>query len=266
MIAFLKKVLIIAVLVYVILIVALFFMQRKFMYPAPTDHPRLASTSLDSMNEIEFRIDDFSGSLSWWHPPEEGEAVVMFFHGNGSSVYDGRFIYQHLIDEGFGVLGAEYPGYPFSHGKPTQDSLMNAALAQYDFIAEQGVSSDRIYLYGTSLGAGVAAQLASQRDVGKLVMEAPFNSMMDMVRMRMPLFAIPPLIRDKYYSDAALKDVSVPMLWIHGTDDRVIPIVQGRKLYDGYEGPKERLIIAGGGHNNLWISGGREAITSYLNH
>lgn len=264
MIAFLKKLLIVSVLVYAILMVVLFFMQRKFMYPAPADHPKLASTTLTMMEEVEIKSIDGYTVTAWWHPPEDGEAVVMFFHGNGSSVYDGRFIYQYLIAEGFGVLGAEYPGYPFATGSPSQRGLVNAALAQYDFVKEQGVLADNIYLYGTSLGAAISAQLASQRGVGKIVMEAPFNSMMDMVRLRMPLFAIPPMIRDKYYSDAALKDVAVPMLWIHGTKDQVIPITQGQKLYDGYQGPKESLIIQGGGHNNLWISGGQDAIAAFL--
>jgi len=250
---------------YIICLVGLFFLQRKFMYLPPADHPRLESTSLENMNEIEFRIDDFNGSLSWWHAPEEGEAVVIFFHGNGSTVYDGRFIYQHLIDEGFGVLGAEYPGYPYSEGKPTQKSLIDAALVQYDYVAAQGVPGERVYLYGTSLGAGVSAQLASQREVGKLVMEAPFNSMMDMVRLRMRIFAIPPLIRDKYESHKALEDLNVPMLWLHGTADPVIPMTEGQKLYDGYGGPKERLILNGVSHNNVWVSGGREAITAFLN-
>ncbi len=265
MFAFLKKALIIAVLVYVMLMVVLFFMQRKFMYPAPSEHPRLASTSLTMMEEVEIKTANDETVIAWWHPPEESEKVVMFFHGNGSSVYDGRFIYQHLIEQGFGVLGAEYPGYPFSSGSPSQKGLVSAAIGQYEFIAEQGISGEDIYLYGTSLGAGISAQLASQREIGKIVMEAPFNSMMDMVRMRMPLFAIPPFIRDKYYSDKALKDVSVPMLWIHGTADPVIPMKQGQKLYDGYQGPKRSLIINGGGHNNLWISGGREAIVEFLN-
>lgn len=264
MIAFLKKVLIVAVLVYVILVAALFFMQRKFMYPVPGEHPRLASTSLTMMQEVEIKSSDGETVIAWWHPPEDGEAVVMFFHGNGSSVYDGRFIYQHLIEQGFGVLGAEYPGYPFASGSPSQDGIVNAAMAHYDFIREQGVAGSEVYLYGTSLGAGVSAQLASQREVGKIVLEAPFNSMMDMVRMRMPLFAIPPMIRDKYYSDEALQNVSVPILWIHGTADRVVPIGQGQKLFDGYQGPKESLIIKDGGHNNLWISGGREAVTTFL--
>jgi len=264
MIKFIIKALVIIGTAYVLAAMALYFLQRSFMYPAPKGHPGLKSTSLSSLQEITLNTSDGHSIPIWWHPPEDGEKVVVFFHGNGSSVYDGRFIYQHFIEQGFGVLGAEYPGYPNASGKPTENGLINGALAQYDFISEQGVNPDDIYLYGTSLGAGVAAQLASRRKVGKIVMEAPFNSMMDMVRVSMPIFAVRPLVKDKYESHKALKNQTVPMLWVHGTLDRVIPLSQGQKLFDGYTGPKTKLIVPNGNHNDLWISGAREAITEFF--
>jgi len=261
---FLIKAVIVLSIAYLLVLATLFFLQRKFMYMPPNGHPGLAATSLTTMQEVELPVSDHISVPIWWHPPEEGEAVVLYFHGNGSSVYDGRFIYQHLIDQGFGILGAEYPGYPGASGQFSQAGLVDAALAQYDFVRSKGVGSEKIYLYGTSLGTGVAAQLSAHRDVSKIVMEAPFNSMLDMVKIRMRFFSFRPMIKDKYESDQALKDKSIPLLWLHGTHDRVIPISQGRKLYEGYSGPKQKHIIKGGTHNDIWISGGRETVTAFL--
>ena len=254
----------VAAVLYLLALLIIFMMQRQFMYFPPASHPGLSSTGLTEMVDVKIANVDGSELSSWWHPPEPGQAVVIFFHGNGSSIYGGRFIYQHLIAEDFGVLAAEYPGYPGSQGSPTERSLIAAAEAHYDFVTKQGVSPDQIYLYGTSLGAGVSVQLAARKPVGKIVIEAPFNSMLDMTRIRMPLFAYWPVVKDKYRSDQALKNLDVPILWVHGTSDRVIPIAQGQKLFDGYDGPKEQMIIGNGSHVNLWVSGGRERITDFL--
>ena len=110
----------------------------------------------------------------------------------------------------------------------------------------------------------MAAQLSTRRPISKLALSAPFNSMTDMARLNMPIFPFPALVRDKYESDKALEDLSIPILWLHGTHDRVVPISQGQKLYDGYSGPKDHLIIKGAYHSNIWISGGREAITDFI--
>jgi len=78
------------------------------------------------------------------------------------------------------------------------------------------------------------------------------------------VFAYPFMVEDKYRSHAALETQKVPMLWIHGTADQVIPFGQGQKLFDSYGGPKESLVIQGGNHSNLWISGGREKISEFF--
>ena len=138
------------------------------------------------------------------------------------------------------------------------------AVAHYDYLVTQGIKGDNIVFYGSSLGAGVAAQLAARRTTGGLILEAPFNSMLDMVRLRMPFAAYPFLIKDKYLSYEALDGQDIPMLWIHGTRDAVIPMSEGQKLFDGYVGPKDKLIIPGGQHHDLWFLGGREAIFEFL--
>ena len=70
--------------------------------------------------------------------------------------------------------------------------------------------------------------------------------------------------RDKFESHKALDDLDIPVLWIHGTNDGVVPISQGRKLYESYDGPKQSLIIPTGRHSDLWILGGRDRITEFL--
>ena len=119
--------------------------------------------------------------------------------------------------------------------------------------------SDIIY-YGTSLGSGVATQLALQHKPKLLILDAPFNSMTDMAQFRMPILPAKLLLKDKWASDKALRTLDVPLIWIHGGRDRVIPISQGQKLYDGYDGAKTALVIPESDHFLNWQSGGKDIV------
>jgi len=253
----------ILVLLYLIGMVVLFLIQRRFYYLPPTEFgtPVAPPPGMIQLVNTTALGDDV---MAYWAPPKESGDVVVYFHGNGSAViYDGP-IYRDLIGAGFGVLAAEYPGYPRSTGKPSEAGIIAPPAAHYDFLISQGVQPRNIHLYGSSLGAGVAAQLASRREIGSLILEAPFYSMVDMIKLRMPIYGFRSMVKDKYESFKALKTVDVPLLWLHGTADRVIPIAEGQRLYDEYDGPKSQFIIEGGNHQNVWISGGREQIIAFV--
>lgn len=264
MLKFIRWFLVLLILVYIIGGVIVFLKQRSFIYLPPEMHPGLSSTTLESMEELKLQTSLEDEIPAWWHPPETEESVIIYFHGNGSTVYDGRYKYQHFIAEGFGVLGMEYPGYSDATGSPSQKSLMAAAESGYEFLMDQGISSDRIIAYGRSLGAAVASQLAGQHKVDKIVLEVPFNSLKDMSAIAMPAYPYAFLVKDKFESDKALADLDVPLLIMYGTQDRVVPPSQSLKLFDSYSGPKEIFQVEGGTHNNIWISGGREKATAFL--
>jgi len=136
------------------------------------------------------------------------------------------------------------------------------ASQQYAALKARGVSN--IIFYGTSLGSGVAAQLALRHAPELLILDAPFNSMSDMARRHMPFLPTGLLLKDKWKSDQALAQMDVPLIWIHGTQDKIVEIAQGQKLYDGYSGPKSDHIITGANHINTWLNGGREIVLSAL--
>ncbi|MEP3655757.1 MAG: alpha/beta hydrolase [Litorimonas sp.] len=244
-----------AIIFYVALAALAFFVQRKILYFPPNFyHPPPAQ-----MTEIRTA----SGALGWYSPAENNRPTVMVFHGNASSIDSNMHIFRDLQSAGYGVWSVGYPGYPGMTGKPTQPNLVAAAIEQYEHLSKMGV--ENIIFYGTSLGAGVAVQLAVQHQPELLISDAPFNSVLDMAHRQMPLFPTAILVKDKWRSDKALKDLNVPLIWIHGTSDNVIPIAQGRKLFEDYAGPKSAHIIEGAGHNNTWLNGGREVVLTALN-
>ena len=259
----LKRIVLAALTLYLIAAAAMFMLQRQLLYFPPNHYLSPAAVGVE-MDEVKYTNDHVSVT-GWYAPPASPDGkVVMVFHGNGSAVYSNHDIFRDLMNEGYGVLSVGYPGYPGSEGKPSQDAMVVAAERQYEMILAGGVKAEDVIFYGTSLGSGVAAQLAAKHQPALLIMDAPFNSVLDMGRKQVPWLPVSLLMKDKFESDKALAGLDIPLIWIHGTADRIVPISQGQKLYEGYGGPKSAHIIEDGQHTNLWFLGGREIVLSSL--
>ena len=255
----LKRISLAALTLYIILAATVFMLQRKMLYFPPNLYLTPAAVGVPQMMEIR------EGAGGWYAPPVDTNGkVVMVFHGNGSAIYSNNDIFRDLMENGYGVFSVSYPGYPGSEEKPSQEGMVMAAKTQYEWILAQGIKPENIIFYGTSLGSGVAAQLTAKHQPSLLVMDAPFNSILDMGRKQVPWLPVSLLMKDKFQSDKALAGLKVPLIWIHGTADRIVPIAQGQKLYDGYEGPKSAHVIEGGQHTNLWFLGGRDIVLGAL--
>lgn len=246
---------------YLALVALVYVLQRNFLYFPPQIYLTPEAVGLSGFREVNIEGTDNREITAFWSPPATDEhKVVMFFHGNGSAVYSNHDIYRDLAAIGVGVLGVGYPGYPGSDGHPSQKEIEIAASLHRDFIIDQGIDAQRLVYFGTSLGSGIASQLAEQHPPALLILDAPFNSILDMGRRQMPFLPVKLLMKDKYRSDQALSGLNMPLIWIHGTVDKVVPLSQGQKLYDGYKGPKSAHIIEGGQHTNLWYLGGRNIV------
>jgi len=253
---------VIAISLYLIVLALLYVYQRRVMYFPPKVYLTPAAVGLEAL-ERDFTNGDrqgVQGVTAWWIPPQDNKPVIMFFHGNASAVYSNQDIYRDLSEAGFGVWGVGYVGYPSNvkSESPTQAAIIKQAEMQYDYVVkEAGILPDRIVFYGTSLGAAVAAQLAARR-------KPAMNSMTDMAGLHAPFIPVSLLMKDSYQSNLALGGLNVPLVWMHGTADGVVPFAQGKRLYEGYDGPKTAKVFEGGLHTNLWGLGGREFIISML--
>ena len=260
------KLIVLAALIIYGLIIAIFYgMQRKFIYFPPQLYLSPQAVGLPSFQEVVINSDDGDKLTAFWAPPKDNASkVVMFFHGNGSAVFSNHDIFRDLTNIGVGVLSVGYPGYPGSDGRPSQASTGRAARLHHDFLIKEGVTTDKLVYFGTSLGSGIAAQLAKQHPPSLLILDAPFNSLLDMGRKHTPFLPVKLLMKDQYRSDRVLTGLDIPLIWTHGTADNVVPISQGQKLFDSYRGPKQAHIIQDGQHTNLWGLGAREIIITAL--
>jgi len=180
-----------------------------------------------------------------------GKTVVAYFHGNGEDLADSIPVVSLLRTLGMGVLALEYPGYGLAGGRPSEDAVYAAAETALRWLrSDQGVEPARVVLLGWSLGSGVAAEMAKRQLGARLVLVAPFTSVVDMSRRMIP-FLPASIIRDRFDTASKAGSIGIPVLIIHGTEDGVVPFEMGRRLAAAF--PQASLVpVEGGEHNDLF--------------
>jgi len=192
--------------------------------------------------------------LHAWHiKSTAGAPLVLYFGGNAEEV-------SWLLDEiprrdtGAAWLLVDYRGYGSSEGKPSEAALTSDAVAWYDHFA---AANPRIVAFGRSLGSGVAVRLASQRRLERLILVAPFDSMVEVGRRHYPFLPVSWLLRHRFDSLALAPKIDAPLLCIVATHDEVIPAEHAKRLYQAWTGPKQWLELPAthnsiDGHPDYW--------------
>lgn len=195
----------------------------------------------------------------WWLPAEGAQLTVLFCHGNAGNISH-RLERARLMQAKLqaNVLLFDYRGYGRSTGSPDEEGTYRDARAAYLYLAEkQRIAAERLVLFGESLGAAVAVQLAIERPAKALVLESPFTSIPDMARAAYPFLPpVGPLIRTRYETIAKVSRLGIPLLVLHGDRDDIVPLRQGRRVFDTAPEPKRFFAIPGAGHNDTYFVGG----------
>ena len=222
------------------------------------------STVASYMREETIRTSDGLALTAWHAPAKPGQRTIVYVHGNAGTLGDRHERVQRYLERGFGMLLVGYRGYGGNPGAPTEAGLYEDARAHLDWLATQGVRPEELVLYGESLGAAVAIQMAMERKAAALVLEAPFASILLSARARYPLFALEWLIKDKFANIDKIDKINMPLFVIHGARDAVTPQRFGRMVYERAREPKSAFWPADAGHNDLVQFGMIEAVMRFL--
>jgi uncharacterized protein len=207
---------------------ALFFLQRWILFPAPVGEPR--QTRPPDVQSIW--LESPAGRTEAWYLPgseaPRPAPILVFAHGNAERIEDWPSAFEQVREWGIGVLLVEYPGYGRSPGSPSSATIQAACEAAFDWAAGQPfVDRSRIFLYGRSLGGGAMASLSLTRPAAALVLESTFTSTADFAARVL----LPPLfLRDRFDTLTAVQAFAGPILIVHGVQDPVIPVAHGERL------------------------------------
>jgi fermentation-respiration switch protein FrsA (DUF1100 family) len=262
--AILKWIVIVLAAIYLVGIAVLYFKQREMLFPIPPVG-RTAPTAAGFPQGQEDVLTSADGEkvIIWHVPPKPGRPVVLFFPGNGDFLAGRVSRFRAITSDGTGLVALSYRGYAGSTGSPSEVGLLRDAAAAYAFTTAR-YPADRIVAWGFSLGTGVAVAIAAEHPVGKLILEAPYTSTVDVAASLFWFVPVRLLMRDPLHSDRRIADVSVPLLIMHGDADPAINIRFGERLFALAHEPKQFVRFPGGGHENLDDFGAMETARHFI--
>ncbi|MEO1491537.1 MAG: alpha/beta hydrolase [Pseudomonadota bacterium] len=233
-------------------VVALFLFRHSLIYPF-RDWPRADQVAgVPGAVAETVAAPDGVPIIAWVVSPRQGRPTILYFGGNAGSLPSVAPRLEEFALHGFGIVAMNYRGSGGAAGKPSQKALISDALAVYD---AQFPDMPPV-IYGTSLGAALAVQVAAEREAAALVLETPFARLCETAQYHYPIVPVCLLLPDeRWESFRAIGAVDAPLLILHGDADRVIPLAHGRKLFDAAPEPKQMIVYPGGDHNDLRLYG-----------
>ncbi len=195
------------------------------------------------------------------------DRLLIYFHGNAGNI-SGRLPDLRRIQRmGMNVLGVGYRGYGQSTGRASEKGIYEDGRTALAYANKAlGFADSTIFLLGRSLGSTVAIHNAQNRKVAGIILVSPLSSAREQAGA-MGLGFMAPLAGNAFNNLEKAPRIISPVLVIHGTADRVIPLEMGRALYKALPAPKQFVTIDGAGHNNLSTVHGKEywqAISDFL--
>ena len=249
-----RKVMILMVLVYALLVVIAILFQEKFLF-------RNTKLAMDYQYEFKEEFEEI------WLEPEANvklnalyfktdsskrKGLIVYFHGNADDL---RRWGKHAVDftkNHYDIVMIDYRQFGKSTGELSEKALHADASYLYEW-AKKRFPENKIILYGRSLGTGIATRLASENKPKMLLLETPYYSLADVVNSYFPLIPYNSILKYQFRTDLFIKQVSCPIHFFHGTKDAVVPYKSSLKLSELLnKKPSEILTtIPEGRHKNL---------------
>lgn len=243
----------------------LVFRNQILFFPAERPSPQEALAELRGSDARLFPAERSDGRVLTGfdaRPVGAPDApVLLYFHGNAGNAAQRAPLLRSLV-EGLDmrVVMASYSGYGGNPGRPSEADLYADATAFHDALTASGVSASEVVVYGESIGGVPALYVATERPCAGVVTQSTLSSLSSMagaVYGWLPLTGF--LTRGMLPNAERASALDVPLLVVHGTEDRVVPFSEAERLLEAAPGA-ELVRLPGAGHNDVWAAGG----TSYL--
>jgi esterase/lipase len=223
--------------IYIIIGLFLYLRQRKMIYfpPEKENHNFLVETLENEGESIDIIVLN-----------KGQQEAIIYFGGNAENVLYSAIDYKQLD---YALYLVNYRGYGGSTGKPTEQGLYSDAIEIYDHVAQ---SHTNISVEGLSLGTGVATYLASKKDVEKLMLITPFDSMQSIAQKQFRLYPAFIILKDKYRSIDRVDKIKAETTVLIAENDQIIPYKNSMNLVNAF--PEQQIttkIISNRGHNDI---------------
>jgi uncharacterized protein len=279
----LLRILGVLVVAYLVVATFVFLMQERLVFlPNVPGRELVATPAVAGMEYQDLRVTTEDGEElhAWWIPApaasggagagagarprggagadagDQRAGTVVVFHGNAGNISHRLETARIWHGLGWSVFLFDYRGYGQSTGRPSETGTYRDARAVWRHVTEErGIPSGEVVLFGRSLGAAVAARLATEVAPLALILESGFTSAPDLAAELYWWLPVRLLARVHYPTVDLVPEVDAPVLVIHSPYDEIIPFHHGRALYEAARPPRELLELVGG-HNDGFLRTG----------
>ena len=226
------------VLAYFLIILFVYFYQRNLLYH-PSENNYLNDKITFNYEEIFIETDKNINLKSWFIKKDLNKfKTILIFHGNAGNLFNRVYKLNELNKLDVNILLISWRGFSGNKGKPTEKNLYHDAEEAIKWLNNRGVISKNIILYGESLGTGVATELGTSNAFGGIILESPFTSIANAAKIYYPYLPVNIILKDRYNSISKIKNITTPILIMHGKKDNIVPQKMGLELYEKANQPK----------------------------
>lgn len=242
---------------YAVLTLVVYAISDFMMFPIPKSSYQDQNAHFPAI--IKLKTGDGKKISAIYLENPKAQKTILFSHGNGEDLGSILFLLEKFRDMGFSVFAYDYHGYGTSDGRPTEYRTYLDIQAAYSYLTQTlHILPKDIILYGRSIGTGPSIELARKAAIGGVILESAMVSTFRVMTV-VPLFPV-----DKFRNNQKIAQIKAPILFIHGTADRVIPIWHGKQLYQLARAPKLFYEVVGADHNNVMLVGGQQYFQAIL--
>lgn len=193
----------------------------------------------------------------------KGQPKALIYYGGNAESIEANIPFFKSVIPNYTIYLIPYRGYGNDVGAPTEKALYRDAMQIFQLIESK---HDSISLMGRSLGSGIATYVAANRQVDKLILVTPFDSIENVAKDIYWMFPISLLIKDRYRSADRVKNITAQTYIFIAEDDQVIPRARTNQLVAKFDDQLiEAVVITGAGHNTIsqfpsYVSGLKRAL------
>ncbi|MBN1998747.1 alpha/beta fold hydrolase [candidate division KSB1 bacterium] len=235
---------------YLVIAVFAFFWQRRLIYYPDKQKPQ--KTRLDDAGLALWPAQNGYRGCIYSPQTKKIQGTVIIFHGNAGAAWHRSFYTSALMPLNYRVILAEYPGYGGRPGRPSEEALIRDAVQTVRLALEQ--YHEPLFLFGESLGCGVAAGIAadSSLPIAGLALLTPWDTLTDLAQRIYPFLPARILLRDQYDNITYLKQFTAPIAVVLADGDEIIPTCHGMRLFESLRS-RRRLWVIRNAEHNTWF-------------
>lgn len=241
---------------YLAFLITIYFMQDRMLYYPDREVLQTPEDRGLEYEEVSLKTKDNVTVSGWYIPAKHEKGVLLFCHGNAGNISHRLESINIFHNMGLSVLIFDYRGYGKSEGKPSEKGTYRDAEAAWNYLVEEKRKApDRIILFGRSLGAAIAADIALKKIPAGLILESSFLSVPEMGKKHYPWIPVRLLSKYDYATIDKIRSITCPKLIIHSPDDEIVPFEHGKSLFEEALQHKQFLEIKGGHNEGFLLSG-----------